>query len=435
MRLGKIFSIISVITLLTAAGIFAYMLFRDTISPDIDLAPSPSIVSALQRFNIQAQDRQSGIAELSITLIQNDREREILHEEYPTIPERVYEKFSIENIGLEEGPFEVHVSARDGSYRGFGKGNRANQAAKYLLDSRAPEITIKGAPPEMRQGEAGVVRFRLSEFAVKSGVWVGKRFFSAFLQKSGDYACVFAFPFYLPPEGFNLAIYAEDRVGNQSLIPLSIVPLPENFRTRDIDISSTFLEKSLPQFNDVVPTNLPPVDRFLVVNRDLRSRSSQLLVRLGKETSPYALSSGVFLKLPQAITTGLFADQRRYLFKGQVIDEQFHQGIDLASTQHAEIPAANSGRVIFSDKLSIYGNMVLIDHGLGLQTLYGHLSESLVSPGEVVEKGQIIGRTGNTGLSGGDHLHFGVLVSGVPVNPAQWWDREWVDANVTSRLE
>ena len=99
------------------------------------------------------------------------------------------------------------------------------------------------------------------------------------------------------------------------------------------------------------------------------------------------------------------------------------------------MPAANAGRVIFTEELGIYGNIAVIDHGLGLMTLYSHLSEFRVKPGDEVKAGQTVGTTGITGLAAGDHVHFGVLVSGVPVQPLEWLDAKWVQNNISSRLK
>ncbi|MBD3840162.1 MAG: M23 family metallopeptidase, partial [Epsilonproteobacteria bacterium] len=78
----------------------------------------------------------------------------------------------------------------------------------------------------------------------------------------------------------------------------------------------------------------------------------------------------------------------------------------------------------------IYGNMPMIDHGLGLYTLYGHCSSIAVKNGDIVKKGDIIAKSGMTGLALGDHLHFGVLVQGVEVRPEEWMDQHWLNDNV-----
>ena len=111
-----------------------------------------------------------------------------------------------------------------------------------------------------------------------------------------------------------------------------------------------------------------------------------------------------------------------------------HQGYDLASVAMAEIPAANSGSVVHAGPLTIYGNTVIIDHGQGLLTLYGHCSSIQVAVGDTVQKGQTIARTGATGLAGGDHLHLEVIVGGVPVNPLEWLDPAWIRSHVEGPL-
>ena len=147
------------------------------------------------------------------------------------------------------------------------------------------------------------------------------------------------------------------------------------------------------------------------------------------------LWEGTFLRLPNSAPRGSFAQLRSYFYHGKQVDQQTHLGIDLASLAHSPVPAANVGKVVYADDLGIYGQCIIIDHGLGLQTLYGHLSRIGAKVGDQVHKGQIIGTTGDTGLAGGDHLHFGVVISGEQVNPIEWWDPSWIRNNVTGKLQ
>jgi len=89
---------------------------------------------------------------------------------------------------------------------------------------------------------------------------------------------------------------------------------------------------------------------------------------------------------------------------------------------------------VFAGDLGIYGNCVVLDHGLGLASLYGHLASFAVAEGDRVEKGQVLGRSGSTGLAGGDHLHFAIVLGGTYVEPKEWWDPKWVREKVDSQL-
>jgi len=107
----------------------------------------------------------------------------------------------------------------------------------------------------------------------------------------------------------------------------------------------------------------------------------------------------------------------------------------LASTARSPVPAANSGVVVFADDLGIYGKTVIIDHGMSLFSLYGHLSELGVQKGDVVAQGDAVGRTGTTGLAGGDHLHYAMMVSGVFVDPLEWFDDRWIQDHIEAKFK
>ena len=129
-----------------------------------------------------------------------------------------------------------------------------------------------------------------------------------------------------------------------------------------------------------------------------------------------------------------YADHRTYLYNNEKIDEQIHLGVDIASLEHANVGAANRGLVVFAEYLGIYGNTVILDHGQGIFSLYSHLSQIDVAVGTMVEKDTVLGLTGTTGMAGGDHLHFSMLVNGIFVDPIEWWDEEWVKLHMLSVL-
>jgi murein DD-endopeptidase MepM/ murein hydrolase activator NlpD len=96
----------------------------------------------------------------------------------------------------------------------------------------------------------------------------------------------------------------------------------------------------------------------------------------------------------------------------------------------AVIKPQNGGKVVHADYNGLYGNMPMIDHGLGLYTIYGHCSSINVSNGDVISPNTELAHTGTSGYAMGDHLHFGVLVQGVEVRPEEWMDKQWIQLNI-----
>ena len=100
-----------------------------------------------------------------------------------------------------------------------------------------------------------------------------------------------------------------------------------------------------------------------------------------------------------------------------------HEGIDFAVDAGTPIYSDARGRVVFAGLTQVRGNMVVVDHGLGVFTAYYHQSQMAVQPGQMVEAGDLIGRVGTTGLSTGNHLHWSLFVHGDYVDPMEWTRR------------
>ena len=208
-----------------------------------------------------------------------------------------------------------------------------------------------------------------------------------------------------------------------------------------MNISDRFLKFKIPDFDlDEIEDNFvgaknPLLDKFLYINSKLREKNVTTMLNVPKDTVGKLMWKGKFGRLSGAATRSHWADHRTYKYKGKEIDRAVHLGIDLASTANAKVGAANGGRVIMAKNEGIFGNTVIIDHGFGLASLYSHLNEINVNIGDEVSKGDVIGRTGLTGLAGGDHLHFSMIVHNVFVNPVEWWDATWIKNNVLLKIE
>jgi murein DD-endopeptidase MepM/ murein hydrolase activator NlpD len=299
--------------------------------------------------------------------------------------------------------------------------------------TQPPRIAADGAQHYINQGGSELVVFTPSGYVTESGVRVGKYTFRSFplASQTKQRFSLFAYPWDLPADTVPVA-YARNPAGAEATARFWYKVFPKKFRSRDLPIDDAFLVKVVNQIDPGGSGDL--LARFLKINGEMRRKNNQTLADLRLKTADRFLWSGPFLPLTNAAVESSFADKRSYIYKGKKVDEQVHLGFDLAVTLHVSVPAANDGRVVWADNLGIYGNCVVVDHGYGLQSIYGHLSEIAVKPGDMVKKSQSLGRSGSTGLAGGDHLHFSMQVDGVQVNPIEWWDEHWIKDRILSKV-
>jgi murein DD-endopeptidase MepM/ murein hydrolase activator NlpD len=235
-----------------------------------------------------------------------------------------------------------------------------------------------------------------------------------------------------------IRVYARDEAGNSASATFDYRAFPKQFTKDDIDVNDQLLNQVVPAIlegTNEVRAAASPVETFVVVNGELRRKNNEKIASFAAQTSPEILWGGaVFHAFGSTAVQSPFADYRTYFRDGKEIDRQVHLGFDLARTVRTPIPAANRGKVLFAGELGIYGNTVIIDHGMGLQSLYAHLSSMAVKAGDTVEKEQEIGRSGETGMALGDHLHFTMLVNGQMVNPVEWWDPHWIEDRILRKL-
>lgn len=344
-----------------------------------------------------------------------------------------------ENPALKEGQATVQAIATDNSWARFFRGGRAELYLDLPVRLTPPQVEVLSTENYVAQGGTGFVIFKVSPGTASSGVQVGKDFFPSWPVKESDAQtrlCLFAFPYDMDPAA-PMHIVARDDAGNRTVTGFRYRVFPQKFRASTIQLSDNFLNRVVPAIMRQTPelqNEGSLLKNFLEINQQLRQIDAQLLVAYSHKTADHFLWSGPFLRLAHAKTEARFADRRTYVYHGQDVDHETHLGFDLASVEHAPVPAANSGVVVMARYFGIYGNAILIDHGCGLQSLYGHLESFAVKPGDVVKRGQVIGHTDSTGLAGGDHLHFTVLVDGVPVNPLEWWDPHWVQGRIEAKL-
>jgi len=412
-----------------------YLFLTDRTKPEISLTPDSEVAAPKREFTASLRDTGSGLKSTKVVVSQGDKQITLLDQTYASPIKEVTEKFSLEPAGLRDGPFTLTVTATDRSFGNFGSGNTTVLTKTLTLDTIPPRIEVTSLAHNVRQGGVGAVSFSLSEDPEVAGVLVGDELFPAFKMDNGRYFGLYVFPYDMDPKMFVPKIKAVDKAGNEALTSFRFTAIPRKFRQDKINISDNFLESKMPQYYNIITDTRDNLQIYLRVNNDLRRENSVFLHDLGRKTAPRMLwDKKAFMRLPNAAPKAGFGDQRTYYYQGKEIDHQTHMGVDLASLEGATVPAANSGKVVFAGFFGIYGETVIIDHGLGLQTLYAHLRQIDVKEGQEVKKGDPIGKTGTTGLAGGDHLHFGVLVFGHETSPIEWWDQHWIDDNILNKL-
>jgi hypothetical protein len=309
-----------------------------------------------------------------------------------------------------------------------------------------PRISVLSTKHYLNHGGSELVVYRVSPPDVDSGVRVGDKEYAGFEARGAGMAgvdgstrvAVFAL---LHDQALSTPVvaFARDAAGNEAHVSFIDQVFEKPFRRSRIQIDDRFMGRVVPEILSHSPQ--VSVDNpgdllagFLKVNGELRRINATQIEAVTKDSSRERLWEGAFTQLGNSQVEAAFADARTYVYKGKEIDQQTHLGFDLAVTAAVPVLAANRGRVVHADWLGIYGNCVIIDHGLGVASLYGHLSSVDVKAGDSVEKGRTLGRSGMTGLAGGDHLHFTMLVQGRPVNPVEWWDSHWMQDRVERKL-
>lgn len=424
-----------ILILLIAGGTAGYFLLTDREAPRIAISPDVKASGPTRPLTVTVEDDGAGLKSVTVTVVQGDKRQVLVRRDLATPDKRLSETFTLEPAGLKDGPFELSVSATDRSIYHFGAGNVATLTRAMSLDTTPPRIDLLSQAHNIRQGGVGCVVYNLSEEPGETGVVVGQTLYPGFRQENGKYVCLFPFPVDMEVKDFQPKIKAMDLAGNEKAITFRFQSIPRKFKEDTLTISDAFLDAKMPQYLSDYPGETSMLRIYLKVNGEMRKKNAGVLKDLGAKTDPGLLwDKKAFTRLPNAAPRAGFGDRRIYTYQGKEIDRQTHMGVDLASLEGAAVPAANSGRIVYTGFFGIYGNCVIIDHGLGLQTLYSHLSQISVKTGDMVKKGDVIGNTGTTGLAGGDHLHFGVLVHGVEVSPVEWWDQHWINDNVTGKF-
>ena len=440
LRLGLVLLfvlILIVVGLAVAAFLLRAKLESDP--PEVTLTPNADVVGTAP-FDVKVTDAGSGLKSVMVTLTQGGNTQTLANEQYSQpVREKTVQVALAKVPGIKEGQAVIRVTARDASLWHTFKGNEAVVEKNVTLDLTPPTLELIADDRYVNFGGVGVLVYRSSPDTARTGIKAGSHFFPGFagtIKGHPDYYLAFFAHAYDMPPTERPSIVATDKAGNTREMRVAYELKNVKYKKSTIAVSDNFYQnKVVPLLKDPSKRDGSVKDVFVAVDKGVRKENEDKITEVTTKDTPKMLWEGAFHQLSNSKVEANFADARTYTYNGEPIDTAFHLGYDLSVTKHYPIEASNSGVVVFTGDLGLYGNAIIIDHGLGLFTLYGHCSQIDVKPGDAVKKGGIIGRTGETGFAGGDHLHFGVYLDGVAVLPVEWWDQKWIDENITPKLE
>ncbi len=313
------------------------------------------------------------------------------------VPLPVAESLLIDTRGLADGEHLLLAEVEDQSRRQ----NRAQAWAKIRTDNTPPTLTVRLDPPVAAQGHSLLVSVRASEpVRFLTATLAGR---VLMLAREGDeqWAVIGYDPDTRPTTAL-LTVEASDWLGNTGGITRTVVITAFAFPVEYLR-------------GEVIEL---PADRRPLL--DYAASENAFLDTVFAPISPSRLWLGPFTVPLSGTQSSPFAIRRSY--DGGPLGS-YHGGVDLAVDSGVPVAAANRGLVVLAESLKVRGNAVIIDHGMGVYSCYYHLSEIQVKKGQSVDKGQVIGLSGNSGLSTGPHLHWELRVTGEAVDPWEWTKR------------
>ena len=444
------------IVLLAAGG--AWIVAGRMAAPSIDIGKPEKFVGTTSPLEVTVTaPNAAALSVLSIVFEQNGKQTPLFSLAEPgkadikqdgTDVVRITRDIGRESIPeLQSGAARLLVTAARPVLYGIRK-RQSTVVRDVQVRLERPRVSVISTHHYVNLGGTEMVLYRVTPEDVESGVVVGDVEYPGYPASGAtvegvriaDPAVRVAFFSLLYDQDVEtpMRVYARDPAGNTGRADFDHRTFPKPFKRSRIELDDRFLDRVVPAIlegtTDVKPEG-DTIEKFLVINGELRRKNAEKIASFAAQSAPEMLWGGVvFHPFTNSAVESAFADQRTYLYKGREVDRQVHLGFDLASIAGSPIVAANRGKVLFADELGIYGNCVILDHGMGVQSLYAHLSSIEVQAGQTVEKEQTLGRSGMTGLAGGDHLHFTMLVNGHMVNPVEWWDSHWIEDRILRKL-
>ena len=435
--------LLGLFTLLLLAGGAAFLYTApqfERILPKIEVK-SKIIVGESGKIDFKVSDNYA-LKKVEVMLVNGKEHNTILDERFPKgVKEKEFHVTLPKSIlTSKKSDWSYEIVATDRSLWNFFMGNSSHKKGKIYIDTIAPQVTIVSKSVAILKGGTALVIYRVDEDNLKESyvdIGQGIHFKGIPYKKRGVYATLIAWPFHF--EQFHPKIVAVDKAGNRATIALDMRHDLKKYRVSYIAARDSFIDGKITELasreSKYAKIN-NRLQKLKAINETMRLENEKLIHKVTKKATPFGKKWSVqkLYPLHGAKRVSDFGVKRYYYYKKRenIISTSYHVGYDFASIKHDKIYSSMPGKVVFAGPNGIYGNMIIIDHGLGFYTLYGHISQMYVKVGQKVAAEEVIGLTGKTGLALGDHLHFGVLVQGVEVYPLEWMNKKWINDFILS---
>jgi len=301
----------------------------------------------------------------------------------------------LDTASLPDGAHRVQITVEDSSFRR----NRSQANLELRSDNTPPRLTLTPDPPAASQGHTWLLRVQTDEPTTVQIALDGKLID---LQAADGFGwSVVGIGADDEPRARSLAVRGVDQAGNVATQQIDIPIARTQFTQDSVEVSAALLPLLQPQVRTAEDAHLAPTYAGV---------------------SPTRLWSGKFTMPVQGEIVTQFGEVRSY---NRNPFEGHHAGIDIAAPMSAPVRAPAAAKVALIDKVKLRGNVVILDHGLGVFTTYAHLSAINVQVGQELAAGQVFANVGTTGLSEGPHLHWELWVKGVNVDPLDWVKRSY----------
>lgn len=382
---------------IVGVGCIAITIFFDFTPPNLEVTGIEDGKSYRGRvtLSISAADTRSGLA--SLRLVLNDSPQPLAHAEV----EEELVTWALDTTTLSDGSCVLSIAATDKSiFR-----NRTQQRFEFLVDNTSPQINVSPESLRVGQGRTLALFIHVNEPAAHVECTLLDWNFACHPIALGTYfRGLIGIGVTQPVKTYPLAVRAADLVGNTAV---EVFPLK--------------VKRTMFQSGGYIA--LSPAKRRTMMNK--RKSQSDNAKRSKAYTQSTAVGAqlwnGSFIKPAAGRLTSSFGKHRVY----NTGVRRHHLGIDIANVVGTPVYASNSGIVALAGGLHLYGKSVVINHGQGVSSSYNHLSKIHVAREERVDKGQLIGLMGATGQVTGSHLHWGMVVNGVAVDPEEWTERDF----------